>query len=39
VLTGTITPQGEVHATNGKSIFDPAQPYWKDKKPKVAWPE
>jgi hypothetical protein len=34
-----ITPDGKVLTADGKSIFDPAQPYWKGKAPKVAWPE
>jgi len=38
VMTETITPEGNVMA-DGKSIFDPAQPYWKGKAPKVLWPE
>ncbi|MCW1884671.1 hypothetical protein OKA04_08005 [Luteolibacter flavescens] len=33
-----ITAEGDV-ILGGKSIFDPAQPFWKGKKPKVAWPE
>jgi hypothetical protein len=34
----TITPEGNV-MVDGKSLFDPAQPFWKGKAPKVAWPE
>lgn len=36
--TETITPEGNV-MVDGKSLFDPAQPFWKGKEPKVAWPE
>ena len=39
VSAQAITPDGKVVTPDGKSIFDPTQPYWKDKKPKVAWPE
>ncbi|MEK7953235.1 hypothetical protein [Luteolibacter soli] len=35
----TITAKGEVVTADGKSILDPAQPYWNGKKPKVALPE
>lgn len=38
VKTETITPEGNV-MVDGKSLFDPAQPFWKGKVPKVAWPE
>lgn len=39
VTVETMTQAGEVVTADGKSIFDPAQPYWKGKAPKVAWPE
>jgi hypothetical protein len=39
VKAETITPEGNVVSADGKSIFDPAQPCWKGKAPKVAWPE
>ena len=38
VKAEAITPEGNV-MVDGKSIFDPAQPYWKGKAPKVVWPE
>lgn len=38
VKTFPITKEGEV-LMEGKSLFDPAQPFWKDRKPEVAWPE
>ena len=33
-----ISPEGEV-VVDGKSLFDPSQPYWGGKKPVVAWPK
>jgi hypothetical protein len=38
VRTFPITADGDV-ILDDKSLFDPAQPYWKDRKPVVAWPE
>jgi hypothetical protein len=38
VRTLPITADGDV-ILNDKSLFDPAQPFWKDRKPVVAWPE
>jgi len=44
-LDGSATPMqiradnGVVMAPGGKDLFDPAQPFWKDKTPDIKWPE